>query len=230
MVNSDMPQPQPKSLSKEQKTGFVLLLVFGILAVGLGGLQMRNNIYNPFALNAGEAGQATAFVSEDIRLQQIDTDQDGLNDFEELTFYETSPYLPDTDSDGVGDKEEIEAETDPLCPEGQNCGAVNPDEIPEDTDNIAEPLQDGFTNPLDTLDSFAGVGQADGEQMESLEDIVSDPDKIRDLLLKSGQISAEDLEKFDDKTLIDLAEQLYAENKDTVVEEKADSVEEGSEE
>ena len=38
-------QKRQSSLTREQKTGFVLLLVFGLLAVGFGFLQMRNTIY-----------------------------------------------------------------------------------------------------------------------------------------------------------------------------------------
>jgi len=43
-----MALPKNKSLSKEQKTGFILLLIFGFLTVFLGFFQIRNNIYGPF--------------------------------------------------------------------------------------------------------------------------------------------------------------------------------------
>ena len=39
-------------------------------------------------------------LDETIRLQRIDTDRDTITDYQELNFYSTSPYLPDTDSDG----------------------------------------------------------------------------------------------------------------------------------
>ena len=100
-----MDNQQPNSgLNSTQKTGFVLLLVFGIMAVGLGFLQMRNNIYNPFAISIfQDESNIDSLLDEQTRLQMIDTDHDGINDWEELNFYETSPYLPDTDSDGAGD-------------------------------------------------------------------------------------------------------------------------------
>jgi len=75
---------QEKILSGSQKTGFVLLFVFALLTVGLSFLQIRNNIYNPFAVKISQAEadaiQALQF-DETTRLQQIDTDQDGLNDY-----------------------------------------------------------------------------------------------------------------------------------------------------
>ncbi|MFZ2190058.1 MAG: hypothetical protein WAV48_04720, partial [Candidatus Magasanikiibacteriota bacterium] len=107
-------QQSNKSLNNTQKTGFVLLLVFGILAVGLGLLQMRNAIYNPFYSQVAMTGEADAdnlILDESARLQSIDTDRDGINDWEELNFYETSPYLADTDSDGMEDKVEIDSGT-----------------------------------------------------------------------------------------------------------------------
>ena len=51
-----MAERTPSSrLTREQKTGFVLLLTFGIVAVGMGALQMRNNIYGLFAFESGTA-------------------------------------------------------------------------------------------------------------------------------------------------------------------------------
>ena len=115
---------QEKKLSGSQKTGFVLLFIFALLTVGLSFLQIRNNIYNPFALQISQSDFDTLQslqYDENTKLQQIDTDQDGLTDYEEITFYNTSRYLPDTDSDGLTDYEEIKKGSDPLCPEGETC-------------------------------------------------------------------------------------------------------------
>jgi len=118
-----MQSPESKiGLTGTQKTGFVLLCVFGLLAVGLGFLQMRNNIYGPFVLQlANEQAANVMPMDTATRLQMIDTDHDGLNDWEELNFYSTSPYLPDTDSDGISDKIEIDQGTDPICAKGEAC-------------------------------------------------------------------------------------------------------------
>src|SRR3989344_6059197 len=113
-----MPDTNRRSFTREQKMGTILLFVFAVLTVGLGLLQLRNNIYGPFALHPGKT-QVEVFADEKTRLQSIDTDHDVLNDYEELEFFETSPYLPDTDSDGVSDNDEIEKGTNPLCVEGQ---------------------------------------------------------------------------------------------------------------
>jgi len=43
-----------------------------------------------------------------------DTDDDGLNDYAEVTVYDTDPTNPDTDNDGYSDGAEIQAGSDPL--------------------------------------------------------------------------------------------------------------------
>ncbi|MHA1880217.1 MAG: hypothetical protein ACTSYG_07445, partial [Candidatus Heimdallarchaeota archaeon] len=46
----------------------------------------------------------------------IDSDSDGLTDFDEVTIYHTDPTLWDTDGDGFSDGIEIQKGTDPLDP------------------------------------------------------------------------------------------------------------------
>jgi hypothetical protein len=45
--------------------------------------------------------------------QRVDTDFDGLTDFQEIRQYLTSPILVDSDGDGAWDGEEVRAGTDP---------------------------------------------------------------------------------------------------------------------
>ncbi|MCK9438764.1 MAG: hypothetical protein WC164_00415 [Patescibacteria group bacterium] len=53
--------------------------------------------------------------SSDEVLKNLDSDSDGLNDYEELYIYKTDLYNPDSDSDGLNDYEEIVIiGTDPL--------------------------------------------------------------------------------------------------------------------
>ena len=47
-------------------------------------------------------------------MMNVDTDFDGLSDYDEVMTYRTDPLRPDTDSDGVNDGDEIALGTDPL--------------------------------------------------------------------------------------------------------------------
>lgn len=196
-------------LTRQQKTGFGLLLVFGILAIGLGFLQMRNTIYLPFVVRAKDnaAVNINSFFDEQTKLQQIDTDQDGLNDYEELAFYETSPYLPDTDSDGIEDKVELEQDTDPLCPEGREC-AVEVQRTPASTSSLFITPESGLTTPIDIINNAAVAAQVDSQDSGlDIGSIVGNPDLIREILLKTGNITKEQLAGIDDETLLKLAQE-----------------------
>lgn len=196
------------SLTKEQKTGFVLLLIFGILAVGLGFLQMRNTIYGPFVIRLSDKSdtdtQEASLLNDEARLQSIDTDRDGLNDFEELNFYETSPYLPDTDSDGLNDKVEIEKGGNPLCPEGESCAMNEPEAILATT--TPEIVLPQISTDLLGAESNAGL-----QELADLQKVLSDPAQIRQLFLSTGKISADDLSKISDDELMKMVGEIVAE-------------------
>jgi hypothetical protein len=177
------------NLNRQQKMGFVLLLIFGLLAVGLGAIQMRNSIYLPLASKTEDKTNETGsnFLDQKTLLQKIDTDQDGLNDYEELEFYKTSPYLPDTDSDGVDDKTEITKGTDPLCPEGKNCGVAVTGATKATTTVGVSVNSSGTTSTADILT------------------IAQDPKLLREMLAKSGKLTPEQLAEIDDATLLQMA-------------------------
>lgn len=204
--------PQQSRLSAAQKTGFVLLLVFGLMVVSLAFLQMRNAIYSPFVIRISEEDQEARElleVDETTRLQQIDTDHDGLNDYEELFFYETSPYLPDTDSDGINDKEELDSGNNPLCPQGTTCDTEAFDATTTSTLDTA-PLQDSIALPDELVDNAQDEVVAGLEGEIDIADIAQNPDLIRQLLLQTGQITAEQLDAIDNETLLIFAEEIIS--------------------
>ncbi len=196
--------------TSEQKTGFVLLLVFGVLTVVLGFLQLRNTIYKPFVIKAKADGseKLNALLDDTTRLQSIDTDQDGLSDYEELNFIQTSPYIPDTDSDGITDKQEIDNGTDPLCPEGDSCEARDLP-VEEDVEQV------GASELLDKAPSFAdiagtpevNIAEIDGApipgggDLGDVQELIDNPAKLREIILETGQIEEADLAQFSDDQL-----------------------------
>ncbi|HAT03669.1 MAG TPA: hypothetical protein DCS29_02735 [Candidatus Magasanikbacteria bacterium] len=204
-------------LSSGQKTGFVLLLVFALLTVGLTFFQVRNTIYSPFVVKVDKEALAAkkAFeFDETTRLQQIDTDHDGLNDYEELFFYETSPYLPDTDSDGIEDKAELDQGKNPLCPEGKACDSAAFDaSATSSTEFIVSPLLDDSQTAADILVNSQLSGQLNtganalgaGVDFSSM---ISDPAVLRQMLITTGKISKEELSAISDEQLMLMAQQL----------------------
>ena len=198
-----MRQYTSQSLTKEQKTGFVLLLTFCLLAIGLGFLQMRNTLYGPFVIRSSSIdGDNSLYVDETVRLQSIDTDQDGLNNYEELYFYETSPYLPDTDSDGIEDREEINSGTDPLCPEGQLCA------VEESTVSEESALEFNGTEVMDASPVELLLPPEELAADTNISTLTTDPDEIRALLLQTGSIKKEDLDQIPDDQLMVMVQEI----------------------
>src|SRR3989338_4468741 len=172
-----------KSLSKEQKIGFSLLLVFAVLAVTLCFLQIRNTLYAPFALNNKVPLSLKNEINTPDALRYRDTDHDELNDFDELYVYGTSPYLYDTFSYGFSDKEVV-GKGLALCPKGQCTDATTASSAGVTSSSIAtaNTPPTGFT-PAD----FAAALQ--------------DPAQIRSMLREAG-VSEADLQKISDKDLL----------------------------
>lgn len=202
--------PSSDRLTKEQKTGFVLLLVFGLCAVGMGLLQMRNTIYGPFVLKKKTDTNQTAplVVDESEQLQAIDTDQDGLSNYEELFFYQTSPYLPDTDSDGIGDREEIATGSDPNCAEGKVCAADVLADVTTTPDvQIGLP---GADPTLEVLGDAGLIAEPNAADIADIATLFQDPQQLRVLLRQSGQLTEDQLAQIDDETLLKLVDELLA--------------------
>jgi len=120
-------------------------------------------------LDAGIAWRWGARIPPQVIVsdRSLDSDGDGLYDWEETENYGTDPLNPDTDGDGLTDYEEVRIyATDPLNPDSDFDGLSDYDEIHQygtdplnaDTDHGGvtdghEVLEDG-TNPLDPLDDL----------------------------------------------------------------------------
>ncbi len=171
------------TLTKEQKIGFSLLLVFAVVAVGLGFLQIRNNLYAPFALNNTIPNTLKNDINTPDALRYRDTDHDELNDFDELYVYGTSPYLYDTFSYGMSDKQVI-TEGLALCPKGECTDATTASSagVVSSTPVVATEPPEGLTPA-----AFAAALQ--------------DPAQIRAMLLQAGVAEA-DLKKVSDADLL----------------------------
>ncbi len=208
--------------SREQKTGFVFMLIFAIMTIGLGALQLRNTVYGPFVIKPSETPSLSRIVATDeARLKSIDTDHDGLNDFEELNQYTTSPYLPDTDSDSINDKTEIDQGTDPLCPEGDQCATSAATGVTVTSSLSSALLGDGFnamdalTNTVNQINSLpttaSSTAPTSGTDVEKfdLEAAINEPTQLRALILSTGKIDSKTLEGIDNATLQKMARNLF---------------------
>ncbi len=206
-----MNSSEPRQLDSAQKAGFISLLIFALVTFSFSFLHLRNTVYGRFTVRQQTPDLQLGEYSETVRLQSIDTDKDTLSDYEEIYDFNTSPYLPDTDSDKRTDATEISEGTNPLCPEGQMCenefGAGTGEE-----NSPESPLLESAVSPSEILlQSQLGNVSGGAIDPEAVAMILRDPAQLRQLILNTGKISKEELEKIDDATLKQLAEEMITE-------------------
>lgn len=157
----------------------VCVVVLLLSIAGLSVWQMRNRfIVTLPKLGTGESVQSIAtslLEAQDEQLKQQDSDQDGLNDYQELKVYGSSPFIADTDSDGVTDAAEVRLGTDPVCPTGKTCRGNS------------QTLVDTASNTNPFLSSEFAL-------------VLEDPAKIRQLLIQGGADPLV-INQLDDQTL-----------------------------
>jgi hypothetical protein len=198
-------------MTKTQKIGVFFLSALGIGVIALWIWQFNNRVYSPFRINPDEKALSSSelFNTDNNQnnleyLKYIDTDGDGISDYDEIHIHDTSPYLEDTDGDGINDYDEIFVHSsDPLCPEGQDCFASNI-ELPEnDPMEILSPdsilNQVNEDNPLN-LDQY----QQDLNEVMTGE---ANPDTLRDLL-KSTDLDPVVLENLSDEELMIIYQEM----------------------
>lgn len=187
-------------MGKREK-GFLMVLIFlGLGALFLGFLKIRAGIYGPFWRSRATPAFKPDLLKQAMALQNKDTDEDGLSDFEETYIYKTSIYLPDTDSDGLTDKEEIEKGNDPLCPKGEEC-LLSPSQTKESFTDPS-PMNLMNENMDDYMSEKTNLAKPDLGKI-SIEG-------IRELLIKAG-MDKEILDSVDDETLKKVYEETVKE-------------------
>lgn len=136
--DEDLSQPSSKIFGKFQIRGgrfekglFIFLILVVVAGLPFSIWKLIDNLESPFTKvvsvdeNSNSTNQLADSSSTEIpvleNLRELDTDKDGLNDYDELYRYRTSPYIQDSDSDSIDDYLEVNQGTDPNCPEGNLC-------------------------------------------------------------------------------------------------------------
>lgn len=205
---------------------FVFFLIFiTITSLVLGYLQMKKNIESPLYSSylrekRGELREKYSVENlnvntqaEDInKLQNQDSDLDGLSDYAEIYLYQTSAYLEDTDSDGLSDKQEILEGKDPKCPEGQDCTTVFDDNF-----GIVSGENDIQINSIDDLNeiNFANIQKQLLSGELSLEELGINNPQLEEMLSQVKDLQDQEL-----STIPEDEKQLATDNlKDMTTEE-----------
>lgn len=99
-------------MSKQMKIIGIFLALIAVFAVLIGAIYIiKRQKDDNLVKNANYLQQQP---NENLKL--LDSDKDGLNDYEEIYTYKTNPNDEDTDKDGTKDAEEVRNGSDPLVP------------------------------------------------------------------------------------------------------------------
>ena len=219
-----MPETQPKinfwqSLTKQQRRGLVLLVVFTCLILIFWFWQLKKNLiyplyggYNPSDIAQNSGSSQTDLNLNDEQMAKIyqqsqDTDQDGLNDWEELNIYGTSPYLADSDGDGISDFDEIKAGENPNCPQGQQCVENNLLTDQSGSGNLSPSTSTIIPDLSQDSGQNSGVSADDANILKQVFGENPDAATIRLLLLQAGT-SQEELDKVSDEELVKIYQEM----------------------
>ncbi len=178
------------------------LVTAGIMTLGFSGWYLSQQIVYPYKAPDGFADAVNTALANDESsgilfesLQEKDTDNDGLSDYDELYVLKTSPYIADSDSDGISDFTESERGSDPNCPEGETCGAA----LPTSNTNLST-LTDEIFSDLDPATAISGLPDAS--------DLT--PEELRSALREVG-VSDTDLDSVSDDDLLQLYQEVIDE-------------------
>lgn len=211
-----MPQER---LTGHQKLGFSVFVVIGLATLVLASMQIRNLVAKPFVFSTDISFRsATEIEQENERtLRAQDTDLDGLNDYDELNVFRTSPFLEDSDSDGVNDGTEVATNNDPNCPKGKECRAAKisgGNATPNGTASASATTNTGAgQDPSGAyeaiVETFGNSATLTKEQITAKLDVMTSTE-LRTFLVKMG-IPPAALQKADDATLKQLLRETLGE-------------------
>lgn len=177
--------------------GIVFFIVIG------GALQLRSHLFfteknlvavrEEITANSDSETDENSVEGDLESLQQQDTDNDGLNDFEEQYVYNTSIYLVDTDSDGASDFAEVQNGANPNCADGNVCVTLGTADTSTVT-STATGQEEANAQYSDIL-----AAQSGPTSVPHPDDITAE--ELRDLLVELGA-TPEDIAEVTDEQLL----------------------------
>ncbi len=212
-------------LEQKQKAFFAIFVLFSCMALVFSYISVKEGISAPFRVSVKEASKNVELLKDQAQEQEalakrIDSDGDGLSDWDEQNVYKSSPYLWSTAGDGVPDNIKIAMGENPLCKLGEPCTAQS---MKFDLPTDSFPLMDvsGQPNVNDQLSSilmgenqvgenFRGAAEEAGVEFD-LDAIPRDPALLRQALMQTGKVDQAKMDSLSDEELLRFFDEAKAE-------------------
>ncbi|MDD5438098.1 MAG: hypothetical protein PHC70_03055 [Patescibacteria group bacterium] len=213
-------------LTKKQKAFFVVFVLCATGALVFSYLSVRDGIYAPFKVSLEEIQKNKDLLKDpeveaEKLAKRVDSDGDGLSDWDEEHVYHTSPYLRSTAGDSMPDNVKIALGENPLCKHGEDCevtGAMTFN-LPSSTypgadmvgSNVQEDLGSILMGNTQAGQNFQNTASQAGVDL-SLDNLIPrDPAMLRQALLQTGKVKQADLDKLTDEQLLKYFDEAKAE-------------------
>ncbi len=205
-----------RELTREQKVSAVLLTVCGILAMGLSLVRIRAHISEPFLVSKSSILATKKLIGEtnvqkEDREKRIDTDGDGLSDYDEVNQYHTNPNLRDTCGDGVSDNIRVTTGKNLDCVgnRGPGAGAIDTAAVKARFDEVMAPIDlKGLQGAVPNIPGVTVPQDAPGATQATIEQAVPrEPAAIRAMLV--GKVADEKLKLISDDELLKMYDRAF---------------------
>ena len=175
-----------RNIPRKQKAALFVLVLIAVAIIIFWAWQFNTRLTSPF-LASSDKNINTATdnaTNTSVDLHNIDTDNDGLSDYDEINIYHTSPYLEDTDSDGIPDGVEVKNGTDPNCPTGKVCSGSD---VPVSATSTT--VSTGTASSSANVPALSIPADVASSSQQAIQDAISgkaDAATLRQLLISSG--------------------------------------------
>lgn len=197
------------ALSKEQKLALAVIGVAGISVLGLSLQRIQNQINAPFLVPTSSLEDAKKIVGlseeeQEAQRRRLDTDGDGLSDWDEENSFRTNPYMRDSCGDGISDNIRVLTRRNLACLNSKNPqGSL-------DLTGVMPTSSDIFSAGTAANYSLAGaasgspVGDIGLQAMQGMKQamLARDPEAIREEL--RDKVPPEELATLSDEELLAL--------------------------
>lgn len=198
---SQIKQTPPIGLDRNRKIAVAVLGLVAFVLIIFWSKNLQFQLNDPFTYKGGDDEEVAVNDDSDTALRLKDTDNDGLNDYDELNVYMTSPYLDDTDSDGFKDGEEIANGNNPNCAAGAECESA---EQPVDLSTVGMSV-------VQEKDLLEMLGKTEANLFLTMSDV----SEIRNIFVELGY-DKNKLDAFSDEDVYKMylaAQEAYSKNK-----------------
>ena len=214
-----------QSLEQKQKAFFAVFVLFSFMALIFSYVSVREGISAPFRVSMKEASKNVELLKDPAEEQEalakrIDSDGDGLSDWDEQNVYKSSPYLWSTAGDGVPDNIKVAMGENPLCKSGEPCTAqAMKFDLPTGSfplmemsgqPNVNEQLSEILMGENQVGENFRSTADEAGVEYD-LDAIPRDAALLRQALMQTGRVDQARLDSLTDDELLRFFDEAKAE-------------------